>query len=133
MKKLLCLASLIPLFFSCTSEKGNSAGGKFMTAKVVDKLVPEKYMFSGDTVYKAQERASKDQITKARQLFMQGLDLYANQKKPVESIKAFRESILYYPDQRTYVYLANAYIDAADSTYADSALNVFPEPSSDFM
>ncbi len=133
MKKLLYILPAFALLFSCGSEKGNLAGNRFLTPKVVDKLLPEQYIFKGDSVFAYLERYTKDQATKSKQLFMQGLDLYINQQKAAEAAKVFRESILYYPDTKTYVYLANAYVDMGDTLRADSALTVFPEPSSDFM
>jgi len=122
MKKILFLVPAFVLLFSCTSEKSNSAGARFLTPKVVDKLLTETYIFNYDSAYKAMERVSKDQTTKGRQLFMQGLDQYINQKNAVAAIKLFRESVLYYPDLKTYNYLANAYIDIQDTLRADSSI-----------
>lgn len=130
--KYLLLVPFIALLFACTGEKTSSASGsKFLTPKVVDKLMPECYMFRSDTIYKIMERASKDQVSRARQLFMQGLDLYINQKNSAASVNVFRESIMYCPDPKTYGYLANAYIDLADTARADSAMNIFFEPEAE--
>jgi len=133
MKNFFILSAIALFILSCTGEKGSTAGGKFLTPKVVDKLMAENYIFRSDTVYNIMARASKAQVTKSKQLFMQGLDLYINQKNAAASIKVFRESILYCPDPKTYNYLANAYIDVADSVLADSALNIFYEPEPDMF
>lgn len=122
MKKLLYLIPVLTLLFSCSSEKNNTVGGKFLSTKVVDKVLSEKYIFNHDSVYATFERATRDQITKGKQLFMQGLDLYINQKNSAGAIKSFRESVLYYPDYKTYNYLANAYIDLTDTIHADSSI-----------
>jgi hypothetical protein len=121
-KALLLLAALVLL--GCTGEKSQTGRSGFQTRseKRVDKLFAAHLIFNIDTVYRLLERANRDQVTKSRQLFMQALDQYVNQKNPAASIPLFRESILYYPDLKTYNYLANAYIDIMDTVRADSAL-----------
>jgi len=121
------------LLFSCSSEKNNATGGKFLSTKVIDKLITEADIFKQDSILKWLEKASHDQITKAKQLYMQGLDLYINQKNAAGAIKLFCESILYYPDPGTYVYLGNAYVDMGDTTYADSSLFSLYQPDQDLM
>lgn len=124
MKKLLLSLIALQFVLGCTSEKTPTAQGGFSSPskKQVDKLLAEALIFNADSAYKAMERVSKDQVTKSRQLFMQALDQYINQKNPAASIPLFRESILYYPDIKTYNYLANAYIDVMDTLRADSAI-----------
>lgn len=131
MKKVFFVLSAFALLLNCTGEKGRSSGSRFLTLKTVDKLMEEKYIFNLDTAYNRLSRASKDQKTKSHQLFLQGLDLYINQKNATESIKLFRESILYCPDYNTYTYLGSAYVDAGDTLRADSALNDYDMPDSD--
>lgn len=130
--KNFCLL-LLPLCFllNCTGEKSKSAAGGFVSAKEVDKLLEERYLFNMDTVMARMGKVSKDQVTKGKQLFMKGLDLYINQKNAAESARLFRESILYYPDYQTYTYLGNAYIDMGDTLRADSALADYEMPDAD--
>ncbi|HXB42243.1 MAG TPA: hypothetical protein VNZ49_17010 [Bacteroidia bacterium] len=133
MKKIFYFLSMAILLFSCSSEKNNATGGKFLSTKVIDKLITEADIFKQDSILKWLEKASHDQITKAKQLYMQGLDLYINQKNAAGAIKLFCESILYYPDPGTYVYLGNAYVDMGDTTYADSSLFSLYQPDQDLM
>jgi tetratricopeptide (TPR) repeat protein len=133
MKKLLLLLPAIALLFSCSSEKNNAAGGKFLSSKVVDKLITEADIFKQDSILKWIDKATRDQITKGKQLYMQGLDLYINQKNAAGAIKLFRESILYYPDPETYTYLGNAYVDTGDTIYADSSLFSLYQPDQNLM
>ncbi|HWY37775.1 MAG TPA: hypothetical protein VNY73_04405 [Bacteroidia bacterium] len=120
MKKVYCAFAISVILFSCGGEKKQIQ--QVLHEKKVDKLFTEAYMFSYDSIDAALKRISKDQVTKGKQLFMRGLDLYVNQKKISESIRLFRESILYFPDSKTYNYLANAYVDLGDTITSDSAL-----------
>lgn len=132
MKKLILTLFLFPFLFSCTGEKGRSTGGKFASSgKVVNQLLDERFIFNSDSIYKAFDRATNDQKTKSRQLFLKGLDFYVNQHNAAESAKLFRESILYFPDYATYTYLGNAYVDMGDSLRADSALEDHEMPDAD--
>jgi tetratricopeptide (TPR) repeat protein len=132
MRKFLFLLLSFAFIAGCTGEKNNSAtGGGFVTAKVVPVLLEEQYIFNADTAMARSLRVSKDQLIKAKQLFMKGLDFYINQKNGAESAKLFRESILYNPDYQTYTYLGNAYIDMGDTLRADSALTDYEMPDAE--
>lgn len=124
MRIFILSISALALLAACTGEKNHTARGGFQqaTEKQVDKLLAERFIFNADSAYSAMESASKDQVTKSRQLFMRALDQYINQKNAAASIPLFRESILYHPDLKTYNYLANAYIDVMDTTHADSSI-----------
>ena len=124
MNKFTSLISALALLAACTGEKSHTARGGFQKAaeKQVDMLLAERFIFNADSAYNAMERASKDQVTKSRQLFMRALDQYINQKNAAASIPLFRQSILYHPDMKTYNYLANAYIDVMDTLRADSSI-----------
>ncbi len=102
-----------------------------ISQKVVEKVLQEKYIFNSDSSYACWQRATRDQITKGKQLFMQGINFYVNKKDAAGAAASFRESILYYPDYQTYTYLGNAYIDMGDSVKADSALAEYEMPDAD--
>jgi hypothetical protein len=113
MQKIIFLLPVLFLF-ACSGGKKHSA--KNFEEKQIDKLITETNIFNEDSVRFYIGKASKDQATKAKMLFYQGLDMYINQKKVVEGIKLFRESALYNPDGKTYYYLANAVIDNGDTS-----------------
>jgi hypothetical protein len=83
-------------------------------------------MFDTTAINKALAQADRHQKTESRKLFLQGLDLLANKNKPAESIALFRESILFYPDEKNYLHLFKAYVYSGDTTHAMS-LNEFIE------
>lgn len=124
MKNVIYWLTALTALAACTGEKSHTARGGFQkaTEKQVDILLAERFIFNTDSAYNAIERASKDQVTKSRQLFMRALDQYINQKNAAASIPLFRQSILYHPDIKTYNYLANAYIDVMDTLRADSSI-----------
>lgn len=131
MKSILSAICLSVLLISCNSEKKQTQ--QTTTQKEVSILLPEKYIFRYDSVYNLQGKATQDQMTRGKQLFMQGLDLYVNQKKTADAIPLFRQSLQYFPDEKTYNFLANAYVDLGDTLHADSAVNAFnPGPSDNF-
>ncbi|HKC69952.1 MAG TPA: hypothetical protein VKG26_17070 [Bacteroidia bacterium] len=120
MKNLFSIICLFALLISCNSEKKQAQ--QSTTQKEINVLLPEKYIFRTDSVFSAKEKATEVQMAHAKQLFMQGLDLYVNQKKAAEAIPLFRQSLQYFPDDKTYNFLANAYVDLGDTLRADSAI-----------
>ncbi|MFI5140815.1 MAG: tetratricopeptide repeat protein [Bacteroidia bacterium] len=120
MKNILSAICLSVLLISCNSEKKQTQ--QSTAKKEVSILLPEKYIFRFDSVQSIKEKATQAQMAYSKQLFMQGLDLYVNQKKPAEAIPLFRQSLQYYPDEKTYNFLANAYVDFGDALRADSTI-----------
>jgi hypothetical protein len=120
MKNLLCLLSISLLLFACNS--GSKQSSKSLEQKKVAKLLSENSIFMDDSVKFYTSKANRDQITKAKMLFYQGLDMLVNKKNAAEGIKLFKESALYNPDGKTYYYLANAFIDNGDTSNVSKAL-----------
>src|ERR1041384_4973573 len=75
-------------------------------------------MYDTTAINTALAKADRHQKTESRKLFLQGLDLLANKNKPAESIELFKESILYYPDEKNYLHLFKAYVYSGDTTNA---------------
>ena len=125
MKKVFFLLALSGLLVSCSGGKKQSAQNK--EQKMVAKLLAEKNLLVLDSIKILTDKANPDQITKAKILFFQGLDLYVNKQNHAEGIKLFSESALYNPQSKTYYYLANAYIDLNDTGKAKTALNITRE------
>jgi len=95
-----------------------------------------------DVVFDAQELQMDSLRNKSRQLFLKGMDQYANKKDAAGAIKLFKQSILIFPDAKTYYELGNALLDAgnAKDNYA-SAISAYgvaeklgfkPEPMIDY-
>lgn len=126
MKNTLLVTAAFVLLISCNGEKSQTQQIQQTTIhKEIKILLPEKYIFYTDSVFKLQEKATQAQMIYGKQLFMQGLDLYVNQKKPKDAILLFRQALQYYPDEKTYNFLANAYVDLGDTLHADSAVYVY--------
>jgi hypothetical protein len=88
-----------------------------------------------DYLFDAEEQPEDSLKTSSKKLFLKGIDLYKNKKQADSSIPYFKQSILTYPDAKTYYELGNAlmdgqantrlnYIDQAIIREADSAINV---------
>jgi hypothetical protein len=75
-------------------------------------------MFDTIAINAALAKADRHQKTESRKLFLQGLDLLANKNKPEESIELFKESILFYPDEKNYLHLFKAYVYSGDTLNA---------------
>lgn len=118
MKKLLLLLATAIFITSCGDGKrtGNSE------ERIINKLLAENNIFVTDSVKLCMGKANKDQVTKAKVLFFQGLDLLVNKQISADGIKHFRESIMYNPTAKAYYYLANAYIDLPDTSKGKRAL-----------
>ncbi|MGZ3864432.1 MAG: hypothetical protein ACXVPN_14335 [Bacteroidia bacterium] len=120
MQKLFCLIPAL-ILISCSGSKQSSAS---LEQKQVPQLFSENNLFIADSVKFYADKASKDQVTRAKLLFYQGLDKYLNQTNPVEGIKLFTQSALLNPTGKTYYYLANAIIDKGDTTNVTKALGI---------
>jgi len=110
-----CLAVIF--IASCSSEKAAKTTDK--KKKVQYALAPD-FIFDGDSIEKALNAASNAQKSESRRLFMNGLDLLANRENPAASIEFFREAICYYPDEKNYTHLFQAYLKNGEIEMADS-------------
>jgi hypothetical protein len=125
MKKLFFILSVSLFLFACSS--GSKQSSNSIEEKKVNKLLADNIIFNEDSVKSYLYKANRDQITKAKILFYQGLDMLVNKKNAVEGIKLFKESASYNPDGKTYYYLANAFIDNGDTSNVNNALYLASE------
>ncbi|MCE3228370.1 MAG: hypothetical protein K0S32_2921 [Bacteroidetes bacterium] len=122
IKKLLSgmiiLASAAILFTDCSNDEPK----KLKTKKGV-KL---KYALNPDSIYrqgsitKALAVATPAQKNESRKLFMNGLDLLVNKNNAKASVEFFKEAIYYYPDEKSYSHLFDAYLRNNELALADS-------------
>src|SRR5688572_9237936 len=122
---LLILATFI--FIQCSSDKPQQVQALQGKKNInVPHALDSIAMFDTTAINAALAKADRHQKTESRKLFLQGLDLLANKNKPAESISLFKESILYYPDEKNYLHLFKAYVYSGDTTNA-VAINEFIE------
>lgn len=91
---------------ACNNEKTE------YVLKVKIRKLAEKEIYDKELVYDAifdAEELNKDSLRrKSSELFLKGMDLFKNKKKPSEGIRFLRSSILEFPDAKTYYELGNA-------------------------
>jgi hypothetical protein len=117
---------LIPIAFfaACSGGKETSNVKAEKKLPAIAKVISQDAMFMPDSAKAAVKISDPRQKAESRKLFLQGLDLLANKNQAKESIDLFKESILYYPDEKNYIHLIKAYIETADTLMADS-VNTF--------
>jgi hypothetical protein len=115
--KLTLLAVVALVLTYCSNSNPKSASLKDRSFKVQYSM-DEANMFDTTVIKTALVKANRHQKAESRRLFLQGLDLLANKQKPTESIEFFKESILYYPDEKNYLHLFKAYVYSMDTTNA---------------
>lgn len=106
------------VFSYCSSEKPTQIKQE-KKINIPYVLNPES-IYLPDSILLATEKATSAQKSESRKLFMQGLDLLVNKNNPAASIEFFKESILYYPDEKNYMYLFKAYVNTSDVNNAES-------------
>jgi len=81
-----------------------------------------------DVIFDAQELKADSLRNQSRQLFLKGIDLYKNRKDAAGAVKLFKQSILMFPEAKTYYELGNALLDAKGGSEslkeADKAFDV---------
>jgi hypothetical protein len=68
-----------------------------------------------DVIFDARELNADSVKNLSRQLFLKGIDLYKNKKDLTGAIKLFKQSILIFPDAKTYYEMGNAMLEARAS------------------
>jgi hypothetical protein len=120
---LVC--STLLLCFGCSPKKEYVAKVKLLTLKEADIYDSEKVY---DVIFDAEEQNIDSLKNKSRQLFLQGIDAFKNKKDAAKAVLLFKQSILTFPDAKTYYELGNAKLDAhekdADLNEAEKAYNV---------
>ncbi|MCW3085374.1 MAG: hypothetical protein JWP12_2740 [Bacteroidetes bacterium] len=111
------------LFAGCTStEKNYVARVKLQTLTTAD--IFNRNMVS-DVIFDSQELQSDSMKNKSRQLFLKGMDLYKNKKDPAGAVALLKQSILTFPDAKTYYELGNALVDCKDAASCQQAIDSY--------
>lgn len=120
------IASVIFILNSCSNEKPGKATLNKIDKKLAYVLAPDS-IYRNSSINSALNVATPAQKAESRKFFMEGLDLYANKNNYAASIEFFKEAVLYYPDEKNYSHLFNAYIQSGQTALADSVNNVLAE------
>lgn len=127
---LLKLGLLSFILISCSTDNTKKVTAfKGKRNLQVEYSIEETDMYDTTAISIALKSADRHQKTESRKYFLQGLDLLVNKNKPSESVEFFKESILYYPDEKNYLHLFKAYIYSYDTTNA-TVLSQFIESQS---
>ncbi len=117
--KYVLSSIVVLLFLACSNEKPGKAVSRKKGTKLTYALAPANIYIS-DSIVRSMETANALQKAESRKLFMSGLDLLANKSNALASIEYFKEAIFYYPDEKNYSYLFQAYIQSQQPALADS-------------
>lgn len=112
----ICLISVLTF---CTGEKETAK--ELITNTSVSKCLSESAIFNEDSVKVAKNIASNLQKDESRKYFLRALDLLINKQRANESVKLFHESMMYFPDERSYFFLTQAYISLKDAKNASKS------------
>lgn len=113
---------LIAVLFSfCSGKKQTQTKGEKQVK--IPYVLDEANIYDTTSIKAALVKATKAQKEESRKAFLQGLDLLANKNNPDSSIRFFKESILYYPDEKNYLHLFKAYVNSNDTTNSN-AINI---------
>ena len=120
MKTTICSLLILSafVFVRCSGGKPETVSAEKKTI-VAYSLSPEN-IYRPNCVDTALKAASAIQKAESRRLFMTGLDLLANKNDATSSIEYFKEAIYYYPDEKNYLHLFNAYLKSNQPALADS-------------
>lgn len=97
------------LIIACSNEQPKKVTSNTKEKKVDYALMPDS-IYSVNSITLALANANELQKTESRRQFMTGLDLLVNKNKAEASIEYFKESIFYYPDEKNYQHLFQAYL-----------------------
>ncbi len=110
MKKYFLFSITIIFLFSCTEVK-NQIIAKVKLRQIKMDEIYDKDKVS-DMIFDAEEMKI-DSIKKvSRKLFLQGIEAYKNKKNALGAIPLFQQSIVTFPDAKTYYELGNALLDS---------------------
>ncbi len=110
-----CIYLIVATFIiSCTNVQTNYVAKVKLLSLTADDIFNQELVY--DVIFDSEELKIDSLKTKSRQLFLQGIDLYKNKKKPEEAISLFKQSILVFPDAKTYYELGNALLDSKQTT-----------------
>ena len=115
----ICLISVLTF---CTGEKETAK--EILSNPLVSRCLSENAIFNEDSIKVAKNVASNLQKDESKKYFLRALDLLINKQRANESVKLFHESMMYFPDDRSYYFLTQAYIALKDAENASKANDI---------
>ena len=107
--KLVFAPVIFLLFFSCSGPKVDYVA-KVKLLNLTEGSIYDKELVY-DVIFDAEEYDIDSLKKKSRALFLQGIDQYKNKGNTIKAIDLFKQSILTFPDAKTYYELGNALLD----------------------
>lgn len=102
---------LLPIILICACGQSNKEYVvKVKPVKLTAADIYNKDMVT-DFVFDAEEQNINSLKTKSHKLFLQGIDAYKNKKDLVKAVNLFRQSILVFPEAKTYYEMGNVLLE----------------------
>lgn len=109
MHKLFFTPAIFLLLFSCSGPNIDYVV-KVKVLHLTDATLYEQELVY-DVIFDSEELAVDSLKNKSSILFLQGVDQYKNKKNTIKAIDLFKQSILVFPNAKTYYELGNALLD----------------------
>jgi tetratricopeptide (TPR) repeat protein len=122
----IAIAAIFTIVFCFCSGEKQSVKENFKNT-YVSKSLSEANLFIHDSIEAALDSVPELQKAEGRKYFLQALDMLVNKKNAQGSIEFFKESIYYYPNEKSYFFLAKAYMETGDIDNAGKAMDVAAE------
>lgn len=95
--------------FGCSNSPVNRVAKVKLQKLSEDKLYDNDLV--NDVIFDAEELGIDSIKNKSRELFLKAIDLYKNKKTLYAAVRAFKASLLIFPDAKTYYELGNVLLD----------------------
>jgi len=122
MHKLIFTSFLFLTLFSCEPKVNHVA--KVKVLHMTEESIYDKKLVY-DVIFDSEEYGIDSVKNKSRALFLEGIDHYKNKKNTRKAIDLFKESILVFPDAKTYYELGNALLDFNRIDLASEAIQAY--------
>ncbi len=125
MKKLqwFGILGVFILVMACSQNKAKSPL-KIKLLKLKEANIYDADLVS-DMVFDAEELSIDSIKQKSRIEFLKGIDLYKNKKTLYAAVRAFKNSILIFPESKTYYEMANALLDMQTKASIEESIKAY--------
>ncbi|MBC7488245.1 MAG: hypothetical protein H7282_16005 [Cytophagaceae bacterium] len=123
MHKLIFIPVILLLLFSCSGPEVDYVAKVKVLHLTNASLYDEELVY--DVIFDSEESDVDSLKNKSRILFLSGIDQYKNKDNTRKAIDFFKESILVFPDAKTYYELGNALLDRNNFDQAKEAINAY--------
>lgn len=117
----LTIALAVCLLWAC-GKKEKTAGNENTGQQVQVTSITAADLYDFDKVTAFAANTDIESREKAKQIFLKGVDEYRNKKNPKKGNALFAESILVFPDNKSYYELGNSFMDMKEY---DNALTAY--------